>query len=216
MGWDRLRSSVVDFDERGTVYGAGVTWRPLRHLFVDAEYQERAFGQRPAVSIGLEGRVSSIELRWSRDASIASGFAQGGSVVFDDSGAGDVIGEVFTDPLASETSDASPSVDNSQETSLATFASESQNVTEEIALEYRLRGRVSSFMARLSYVEQQQLAASGKSRANRVQLSFGRSLFRGLQLAFTVRATDGETSDNNGAVTDRQTQEALLTLRLAL
>ena len=66
LGRDRLRITTQEFDEQGTVYGAGITWRPLRQLFIDAEYQERVFGSRPAVSIGLQGRVSSVELSWSR------------------------------------------------------------------------------------------------------------------------------------------------------
>ena len=221
VGADRLDSSsqdalTPDLDEQGAVFGVGMNWRPSRHVFIDAEYQERAFGSKPTVTIGLEGRASTLEFSFSREASIASDFGFSDSVLFGGIGTGEFFGDVSTQSIRPDTSDLVASADPTQTTTPATFASEVQNVNDVFALRYRLRGRVSEFQASVTHVEQRQLLSSEECIVTKVQLSYSRSVRRGLQLAFSVSATDGHTTLANGDVTDRQSQEARVTLRLAI
>ena len=208
IGWDQLKTATRDFDEQSTLYGAGITWEPTRRLFIDAEYSERVFGSKPAVSIRLQGRVSSIEFTWSRTTTILQG------LVFGDD---ETVGAAL-DPVSLQTGEigAEVSLDDIDVGSFAPFASESENVNEEIALTYRLQGRVSSFVAILSRLEQERLATPGGERANKIQLILSRNLSKSLQLTFSVSAIDGETVSEENTANDLRRQDALLTLTLQL
>ena len=107
-------------------------------------------------------------------------------------------------------------VDDLGETSFAPFASETENVVEEIALTYQLQGRISSFLARVSRVEQDRLSTTGGETANRVELGLSRKLSKSIELDFTVSAVDGETTSIDNEVADLRRQQAFLTVSVAL
>ncbi|MDB3935107.1 hypothetical protein N9383_00125 [Granulosicoccus sp.] len=207
-GKDRLKSATDDFDENSTVYGAGVVWQPTRHLFIDAEYSQRVFGFKPAVSIGLQGRVSSIKLSWSRAASISQGLNFGGigTTSATSSGATSQVGEIDTDLAAGDL----------DTTNFASFALESENVTEALVLTYVLQGRVSTFVTRLSRRELERLATAGGETANEIQFNLTRKLSRSMRAGFSIRAIDGETRSDAGTSNDVSRQEAFFTFSIVL
>ena len=207
-GRDRLENESTEFDESSTVYGAGIEWQPTRHLFVDAEYSERTFGSKPAVSVVWQGRVSSIGLSWSRTARISQGLE---------------FGNVNnTDPIPDGSSPQSDGgiadlgADGSGTGGFAAFSAESDDVVEEIALTYRLQGRVNSFKAQLSRTEQEQLSSSGGETANKIELDVIHDLTRFIQLGFRISATDGDVVSEEGVTNGVSRQQALLTFSLAL